>query len=125
MILIGDGFYSFVLEKGGDIGYIETLARLGIPFFLTSIFFLLRIVFKVLSLINKNTKKYFLERHIPYLQFSITIIILILVYEIHYSIWVSKSILPILFFGIAMYQRLIISINFRKKVDEHNFHKIN
>ena len=125
MTMIGDGFYGYVYEKGGDIGYIETLARLGIPFFLTSIFFLLRIVFKALRLINKNTKKYFLESHIPYLQFSITIIILILVYEIHYSNWVSKAILPILFFGIAMYQRLIISLNFRKKVDEHNFYKNN
>ena len=40
ILLIGEGFSgSFGKPKGGDIGFMESVARLGMPFFIISVFF--------------------------------------------------------------------------------------
>ena len=107
--LIGDGFSNFGLKKGGDIGFVESLAKFGFPFFIT-------ILYGIYILINSGLKKIKLLKitEIPNssmslvgLQFAVSFMILILISDIHYSIWYSKSILPFFFFSLALFDRYL------------------
>lgn len=107
--LIGDGFSSFGLKKGGDIGFVESLAKFGFPFFIS-------ILYGIYILINSGLKKIKLLKitvipnssmSLVGLQFAVSFMILILVSDIHYSIWYSKSILPFFFFSLALFDRYL------------------
>jgi hypothetical protein len=107
--LIGDGYSSFGLKKGGDIGFVESLAKFGFPFFIT-------ILYGIYILINSGFNKIKLLKimEIPNssmslvgLQFAVSFMFLILISDIHYSIWYSKSILPFFFFSLALFDRYL------------------
>ena len=107
--LIGDGFSSFGLKKGGDIGFVESLAKFGFPFFIT-------ILYGIYILINSGLNKIKLLKiteisnssmSLVGLQFAVSFMILILISDIHYSIWYSKSILPFFFFSLALFDRYL------------------
>jgi hypothetical protein len=102
-ILIGDGFtHGFgVVEKGGDYGFIETLHRLGLPLFFVVFFGLISMIRRSIWQIQylNRTK----NRNARYLQFASFVIVYLIVSEIHYTLWSSKSILPILFLCLAIF----------------------
>jgi hypothetical protein len=107
-LLIGDGFspgWKGVVDKGGDYGFIETMYRLGPPMFL--------IVFVgLLIIVRKALKKVFLSRfsenhHSDYLQFANSVIIYLIFSELHYTIWSAKSIFPVFFLCLAIYNRYL------------------
>lgn len=103
--LIGDGFsLEFqVYQKGGDYGIVDTLYRFGLPFFLA-------IIFGLISLIRRSVRQMNLagadqETSSRYLWFAVCTTAYLLFSEIHYTIWNTKSILPIFFFALALYAR--------------------
>ena len=100
---IGDGFSVFGPAKGGDLGIVETLRRFGLPFFLA-------IIMGLISLIHRAARQISLAGGDPrmgsrYLWFAICVTIYLLFTEIHYTVWNAKSILPIFFLCLALYQR--------------------
>lgn len=110
-LLLGDGFSSFGLMKGGDIGFIESMAKFGLPFFLAIVFGLLGLIKSGLRQIKamSSTKAEGVVGlfHGRILQFAICITLLIFITEAHYTVWADKSILPIVFFVIGIYGRYL------------------
>ena len=102
ILLIGDGFsQQFGMNKGGDMGFIESMARLGLPLFITVVFGFSRIFSKTMQrcLPGRKAKKSF-ENEV--LIFNASILLLLLIMEIHYSAWNAKSVLPILFMALGL-----------------------
>jgi hypothetical protein len=101
-VLIGDGFSTFGYQKGGDYGFIELLHIFGLPFFIVILGGLYRLLGRAYILTN-----YFDEVSLSskYLWFASSVIIYIIFAEIHYGIWNSKSILPIFFICLAIFDR--------------------
>ena len=106
--LIGDGFASSfgVIHKGGDYGIVETLYKFGVFLFLLFIIGFYFLITKSLRFLAFSRKG---EKH--QLYFSVVSIIYIIFNDVHYSIWCTKSILPILFISLALQQRTFISKN--------------
>lgn len=105
--VIGDGFSTefVVYEKGGDYGIVDTIYRFGLPFFLA-------IIFGLISLIRRSVRQMSLagadqDTSSRYLWFAVCTTTYLLFSEIHYSIWNAKSILPVFFFTLALYARLL------------------
>ncbi len=110
-LIFGDGFSSFGMLKGGDIGLIETLAKFGMPLFSIILFGMSVLVKSGLQQILAShqqpcTNAHGIDRN-NMLQFAICITLLILITEGHYSIWSAKSILPVFFFSLALYERYL------------------
>ena len=108
MLILGDGFTSYGMLKGGDIGFIETLARLGAPLFIVVMFGLIGIVNSTRNVARQTPsirdEKYSFEKRL--LIFCGSFILFILVNEIHYSVWSAKSIFPIFFIILALFSRM-------------------
>lgn len=105
--IIGDGFSVFgVKGKGSDYGLAETLHRFGLPFFLAIIIGLIRLIRRAERQINlAGTDQTTASR---YLLFAVCVTIYLLFAEIHYTVWNAKSILPIFFLSLALYQRCLL-----------------
>ncbi|MBF0341440.1 MAG: hypothetical protein HQL95_10835 [Magnetococcales bacterium] len=102
-LLFGDGFGSYGVIKGGDYGCVETLHRFGLPFYVAIQYGLFRMIYHAV-------RQCYVECRInpwsnPWLWFATASIFYILLTESHYSIWISKSILPIFFLSLALYNR--------------------
>lgn len=97
--------------KGGDVGFFDSITTFGFIFYFVIIIGLLQILkssilkYKVqLSRSIQNESNTFKN---SMLQLTIYIITLVLITDLHYSVWHAKSILPIVFFGLALYDRNI------------------
>lgn len=106
-LLLGDGFTSFGMPKGGDVGLIESMARFGLPFFLAVIYGLFRLARSAVRQIGVKRAL----RTTRMLRFALCVTLLILITEVHYSVWNTKSVLPILFFALALYDRYLMHRN--------------
>jgi len=104
-LLIGDGSAPFGMTKGGDIGYIETLSRLGAPLFLGVVIGLTTIVLKIHKTELKTREVDLPLNPRSILLFSASVILFLMIMEIHYSVWSRKCVLPILFFALGLYAR--------------------
>lgn len=105
-VLIGDGFSNFGYPKGGDYGFVELLHTFGLPFFI--------VIF--VGLFKLLRRAYIRTDHFDggslsskYLWFASGVIIYLIFAEIHYAIWNSKSILPIFFICLAIFDRYLYS----------------
>jgi hypothetical protein len=111
-LLLGDGYgTTYGLEKGGDLGLIESLAKLGMPLFLIVGFGLLSLIKSGLLQVKTGsngqaTAEAGLDRS-RVIQFAVCVTLLILISEAHYSVWQDKSVLPIVFFSLALYGRYL------------------
>ena len=86
--IIGEGFSSFGIRSGGDTGFIESLANFGWPFFSLIVFYFFRKIFNYFRLIlqrpfHKNVKI------ISLMGFAVSIFLTTIIFELHYSIWIS------------------------------------
>ena len=113
-LVVGDGFGSFGLAKGSDFGVTESLAKFGLPFFLGIVFGLFGLIKSGLRQIKaagggQATGEAGLD-HGRILQFAICVTLLVLIAEGHYTVWATKSILPIVFFALALYGRYLTSL---------------
>jgi len=106
-ILIGDGFSTFGSQKGGDYGIVETLHRFGLPMFFTIIIGLIMLIRRALKQIEYRL--YDSAPEASYLWFATSVIIYLLFTEIHYTVWSTKSILPVLFISLAICDRYLYS----------------
>jgi len=117
--LIGDGFSSSfgIIGEGGDFGLLETLYSFGLPLFMIIIFGLISLIIKthILAIKHENMN-YYAAKH---LKFAVCTISFIMFHELHMSIWGAKSILPLLFFSVAIINRYIITV---KQKPLHNYH---
>ena len=106
-VLIGDGFSTFGFSKGGDYGIVESLHRFGVPLFfaiLIGLMSLIRCAFK--QIYRKGQKQ---SPEINYLWFAGSATLYIVLADVHYSIWCMKSILPIIFINLAIFDRYLYS----------------
>jgi hypothetical protein len=110
-LLFGDGFSSFGFMKGGDVGFIESMAKFGLPFFCAIVFgllFLMSSGVRQIKALNGGKARgavgLFRGR---ILQYAICVTLLVLITECHYTVWADKSILPIVFFILALYGRYL------------------
>tara|TARA_B100001115_G_scaffold156098_1_gene127830 strand:+ start:84 stop:1352 length:1269 start_codon:yes stop_codon:yes gene_type:complete len=106
-ILIGEGFSSWGSNKGGDFGHAETLHQLGLPFYVAVIIGLFKLI--KLSLYKIQILNLKIHAAGSYLYFAVCVLLYILIATIHYSIWSTKSILPIFFISIAFISRFLPS----------------
>jgi len=110
-LLIGDGFSSYGMAKGGDVGFIESLAKFGLPFFLLIVLGILRLMLGGVRQINTRLAERYKEEmgtdHGGILQFAVSVTLLVMITEGHYTVWVAKSILPVVFFVLALYGRYL------------------
>ncbi|MBF0395187.1 MAG: hypothetical protein HQK78_00270 [Desulfobacterales bacterium] len=105
-LLLGYGLGSHPFyNTSGDIGFIESILRLGIPLWILltwKIITLMKSAFKInrldQDLIRNNS-------NVRMLKASAAILSSIWLMDIHYSVWIYKSILPILFFAMAIAHR--------------------
>jgi hypothetical protein len=112
LLFVGDGFSTFGTPKGGDIGVIETLARFGLPYFLAVIFCLFRLIRVSLQQIKIDGRKpgagdVVLIRS-SVLQFAVGVTLLVVITDGHYTVWPAKSVLPIVFIVLALYDRYLL-----------------
>lgn len=106
--LFGDGmgiYYSYSFNKGGDIGIVESMARLGIPMLA---FFLSKVVALVCRMILRREARSLLndDGNNGMIIFAIGIISFVVINDAHYSIWPAKSILPVLMVAFALCEML-------------------
>jgi hypothetical protein len=109
-LLFGDGFSTFGITKGGDIGFVESLAAFGLPYFLLLVFCLVNLIIRALHQVRicdvgaSGGREAGLDRANA-LKFSAGLTLLVLITDFHYTVWPAKSVLPIFFFAIALYGR--------------------
>ena len=103
VLILGDGPLSSELGKGGDIGWLETLARFGLIAFSIFGIGLLKVAYQSYRFASSLKTQW--ARSLQVVIYGT--IFLIFVNELHYSIWILKSILPVLMIviGIYSYQR--------------------
>jgi hypothetical protein len=92
--------------KGGDIGFFDSMITFGLCFYFIVLFALFNIFRSSAYKVRKDIVDY---KAFPYrnniFQFMLFIITMVLLTDIHYSIWSAKSVLPIIFFSLALYDR--------------------
>jgi hypothetical protein len=111
-LLIGDGFATYGEPKGGDVGYIDTLARFGLPLFAVCVY-----GFAVVVKDGIRYARLAAARSAPdgdsqpgrALMFVVCVLLMILISEGHYSVWGAKSVLPIICFVLALFDRYVVS----------------
>jgi hypothetical protein len=103
-ILIGMGYSSFSISYG-DYGILANITRLGFPFALAIIIGLLIIIIRAV----KKIESYSFDNYsgINYLWFATTTTVYMIFVDLHYSILIAKSIMPILFFNLAIFDRYL------------------
>jgi len=106
-VLLGDGFSGYGMPKGGDVGFIESIARFGVPFFLALTYGLFRLARSAVRQIRIERAL----RPTRMLRFALSVTLLILLTEVHYTVWTSKAVLPIVFFALALYDRYLLYRN--------------
>ena len=121
-LLLGDGFSNFGMKKGGDIGFVETMAKLGLPFFIVIVCGWVQLMSRALKKIRTfNMQKEEILSSLDntgMIQFAVSVTTLLFVSELHYTVWSSKSILPIIFFSLALYDRYLYIPLKQKKVNQ-------
>ena len=105
-ILIGDGFSTFGVAKGGDYGVIENIYRFGFLFYVCAIVGFLSLITRALKKVDLSGLN-IRSASESYLWFAITVIIYLLCADVHYSIWPTKALLPILFISLAIFDRYL------------------
>lgn len=103
--LVGDGlgiYYPYSFSKGGDVGFVETLARLGLPLSLLSIW---GVAYWSRILLFSNQPIVLRDgvTAVGFPTFGIGVLIFVVLNDVHYSIWPAKSILPLVMFVFALF----------------------
>jgi len=110
-LLLGDGVSTFGIPKGSDIGLVETAAKLGLPYFILLMIGLAKLIATGLHKIKAigggraSGGLTGLDRGSLF-QFIVGVMLLVVIMDIHYSVWPAKSILPVVFFVLALYGRI-------------------
>jgi hypothetical protein len=112
IFFFGQGFsFSYGAELGGDFGIVESLYLLGFPLtvsLLMGLFILLAVNFQLANRLDRLNLSLMLQEH----KFALSIILYVMLCDVHYSIWYSKSIFPIFLVSLSIF------LVHKKKIDE-------
>lgn len=111
-IIAGTGFSSTMMGYGGDTGIIETISKFGPGIFLVVIVSYLKVIYK--SIIRSHYVKNISDKNLY--KFIASILIALLIYEYHYSIWAIKNVFPLIFISLGIYDFLYLKNNTQKKI---------
>ena len=100
--LTGTGFSGTMMGYGGDTGIIETLSKFGPGVFIIILYGYLNLIYKCIIQIQRNGSDYIKNQF----KFIASVLLVILVYEYHYSIWSYKYVFPIFIIAYAMFHSL-------------------
>jgi hypothetical protein len=107
IFLFGDGYSQLTNRlKGSDLGFIDSFYRFGFILGFTLIISFIILLYKTILMGDKN-------KFGPTAQFSLMIVATVIFMDLHYSVYISKSVLPILFFSIGF---LPVNKNIRSRV---------
>ncbi len=104
-VVIGDGFTSYGGAKGGDIGFVETLGRYGVPFFTAVVVGWFRLIRSGTRQLRVTHSEAGSEFDPGMVRYAVGILWLVAITEGHYTVWSTKSVLPCVFFGLALFER--------------------
>jgi len=91
--------------RGGDVGFLDTTALLGVPFCLVLAFAFFRTIRVELRGLRSRASRALSAEESGFLGFGLAVMILIAVFEGHYSAWTYKSVSPILFSALGLIRR--------------------
>lgn len=110
----GIGSNPFYITSG-DVGFIESVMRLGLPLWL---YFTIQVVLLSKNVVNVS-RKYLSSSsnhdNLKLITSMTTIILAIWMMDVHYTAWINKSIFPIIIFSIAILRRSDVNIAIVKK----------
>ena len=105
-VTVNDTLFMRSEFKGGDIGVIDTILTFGYFFYLLFLSGLLVFILNSLSFLRRGNKLIDVSNNnLEYVVFSTYVLSLIIIADLHYSIWSAKSILPLIFFCLAINER--------------------
>jgi|CXWL01.1.fsa_nt_gi hypothetical protein len=104
-LLWGEGPIPVNFGRGGDTGFVETLAILGLPLFAIVVFGILSMTRTALNDLRSASRNQAPNARHGFLEFGISAILYIAIFDLHYSVWVYKSICPILFLALGLIRR--------------------
>ena len=106
VLLLGAGpVASGDFVRGGDSGFLETLAFLGLPLFALMLIGFLITGRQVLGELRVEGGSRAAGKRRGLLEFGLAVALFVLIFEAHYSIWAYKSVLPILFLALGLIRR--------------------
>ena len=97
-LIFGFGFAGYGYGIGGDTGFIETLARFGLPIYTVTMLFLLSRIATILKELNHGKK----IKNI-FLFFPLIIFLMVIIFDFHYSVWSRNTVIPLIFVAFAYY----------------------
>lgn len=105
VILFGDGlgiYYPYSFSKGGDVGFVETLARIGVPM---SLLLLLSVIPWMVGFISQQKNIVFgdASEACEINTYALSVVLFVFINDIHYSIWPAKSIFPLIMAVLALW----------------------
>tara|TARA_B110000858_G_scaffold195783_1_gene253010 strand:+ start:244 stop:747 length:504 start_codon:yes stop_codon:yes gene_type:complete len=107
LLLTGVGFGPYSYGSGSDAGVFYTLSSLGILIFILLIVGISLLLYKLILLIyyDENvllSKKLNIIEGSNLIKFSVSILLFSIIGDLHYSIWYDKSVIPFIFFSLAI-----------------------
>jgi hypothetical protein len=103
IFFFGQGFsFSYGGEVGGDFGIVDSLYLLGFPLavcLLMGLFILLAVNIQRANRLNRLSLSSMLQEH----KFALSIILYVILCDVHYSIWYSKSIFAIFLVSLSIF----------------------
>lgn len=95
--------------KGGDVGVFDSIQTFGVIFYCFIIAGLIRLIISGIRFSIYSAAGSTISENISFnrsiVQFSVFILLLMIIMDFHYSVWLSKSVLPVIFFSLAMLER--------------------
>jgi len=106
-LLIGFGLgYKPTYGTSGDVGFIESIMRLGLPLWMLFTWHIYRLFKSAVVSIKSNYKLIWGNYDARLLVASAAILSSIWLMDLHYTAWIHKSVWPILFFALALARRI-------------------
>lgn len=97
-----NNFYT----TSGDIGFIESMMRLGIPLWIFLTWKIFRLMSSVVKVIRSGCQSTWENYNPRLIVVSAAILSSIWLMDLHYSAWINKSIWPVMFFAMALARRV-------------------
>lgn len=94
--LIGSGFTGVVYSRSGDTGFIESISYFGI-------FSVAIMVFYIITWLAEKNKKIISETIVLKEFCFFLLVVALIIYDFHYSIWASVYIFPIIMIFLGIY----------------------
>jgi hypothetical protein len=92
-------------STSGDIGYLETLARFGIPLSFVFVIYILNVLRTAINWLKYRDLVKEARWQANMAVFSASVLLTVVIMDVHYTVWVHKSVAPIIAFAMALSSR--------------------